>query len=224
MRRNFDLNVMLFNNQIYGLTKGQYSPTSEKGQITKSTPYGSLEDPFNPAELAIGARATFVARTLDRDPKHMQAMIKRAQEHKGASFLEIYQNCPVFNDGTFFAYSDRETKKEHSLFLEHGKPLIFGENDDKAIRLDGLKPVVVNLADGGHDDLWIHDETDKTLAGLLARFHDFAGMPRPFGVIYTEDRPTYEVEMSRQLDRVEGQKGRLPLEKILSGEKTWEIH
>lgn len=224
MRRNFDLNVMLFNNQIYGLTKGQYSPTSEKGQVTKSTPYGSLEDPFNPAELAIGARATFVARTLDRDPKHMQAMIKRAQEHRGASFLEIYQNCPVFNDGTFFAYSDRETKKEQSLFLEHGKPLIFGENDDKAIRLDGLKPVVVSVADTGRDDLWIHDEKDKTLAGLLARFHDFAGMPRPFGVIYTEERATYEMEMAAQLDRVEGQKGRLPLEKILSGEKTWEIH
>lgn len=224
MRRNFDLNVMLFNNQIYGLTKGQYSPTSEKGQVTKSTPYGSLEDPFNPAELAIGARATFVARTLDRDPKHMQAMIKRAQEHKGASFLEIYQNCPVFNDGTFFAYSDRETKKEHSLFLEHGKPLVFGENDDKGIRLDGLKPVVVNIRDAGGDDLWIHDEKDKTLASLLARFHDFEGMPRPFGVIYTENRSTYEAEMAAQLDRVEGQKGRLPLDKILSGEKIWEIH
>ena len=126
LRKNFDINLLLFNNQIYGLTKGQYSPTSEAGKVTKSTPFGSVEQPFNPAELALGAKATFVSRTMDRDPKHMQATLRKAHDHKGTSFVEIYQNCPVFNDGAFFIFSDKETKKNEALFLEHGKPLIFG--------------------------------------------------------------------------------------------------
>jgi len=229
MRRNFDIKVMLFNNQIYGLTKGQYSPTSEKGKVTKSTPYGSLEEPFNPAEIALGARASFVARTLDRDPKHMQSTIKRANEHRGTCFVEIYQNCPVFNDGAFFAFSDRETRKEEALFVEHGKPLIFGNHDEKGIKLDGLKPVVVDLNSNGtsRDDLWIHDEKDKTKANLLARFFDVPGhhgLPRPFGILYTENRPVYEEEMSAQLNHAFAAKGKIPLDRILSGEKTWEIH
>ena len=140
MRKNFDVNYLMFNNQIYSLTKGQYSPTSEKGKVTKTSPYGSIEEPFNPSELALGAKASFVARTLDRDPKHMQAILRRAHAHKGTSFVEVYQNCPVFNDGAFFAFSEKETKKEEALQLEHGKPLIFGNNDDKGIKLDGLTP------------------------------------------------------------------------------------
>lgn len=228
MRRNFDIKVMLFNNQIYGLTKGQYSPTSEKGKVTKSTPFGSLEDPFNPAELALGARASMVARTLDRDPKHMQAMIKRANEHRGTVMLEIYQNCPVFNDAAFFAYTDRETRKEEALMVEHGKPLIFGENDTKGIMLDGEKPVVIEIGANGrsHEDLWVHDERDKTKANILARFFDAPashGLPRPFGVLFVEDRPIYEEEMTRQLAHAQEKKGKLPLSKILSGDKTWEI-
>ena len=228
MRKNFDVNYLVFNNQIYGLTKGQYSPTSEKGKVAKSTPYGSVEEPFNPSELALGAKASFVARSLDRDPKHMQMVLKRANDHKGTSFVEIYQNCPVFNDGTFFAYSEKETKKEQSLLLEHGKPLIFGATDNKGIKLDGTKPVIVDLNDGNSaNDLWIHDEQDKTKAHIIASFfdtqYDGINFPRPFGVIYSEDRPTYEEGMQNQIDDLIARKGKASLDKILSGDKTWTI-
>ena len=229
MRKNFDVNYLVFNNQIYSLTKGQYSPTSERGKITKSSPYGSIEEPFNPSELALGAKASFVSRTLDRDPKHMQNMLKRAHQHKGASFVEIYQNCPVFNDAAFFAFSDKETKKEEALFLEHGKPLIFGNNDDKGIRLDGLTPVIVQLNTNGvsANDLWIHDEKDKTKANLISRFFDtaFNGVlfPRPFGVIYANERPVYEENLQEQIKSIGSKNGRISLNKILSGDKTWNI-
>jgi len=230
MRRNLDINMLLFNNQIYSLTKGQYSPTSEHGKVTKSSPYGTIEEPFIPAELALGAKATFVARTLDRDPKHMQAVIKRAYEHKGTSFVEVYQNCPVFNDGAFFAFSDKETKKEDSLFVEHGKPMIFGANNEKGLKLVNNKPVIVNIAEGGvsTDELWIHDEKDKTKAYILAGLFDNPGkdghFPRPFGVFYTEERAVYNDEMEAQIANIAEKKGKLSLEKILSGEKTWEIN
>jgi 2-oxoglutarate/2-oxoacid ferredoxin oxidoreductase subunit beta len=229
MRKNFDINYLMFNNQIYGLTKGQYSPTSEKGKVSKSTPYGSVEEPFNPSELALGAKCSFVARTLDRDPKHMQAMLKRANAHKGTSFVEVYQNCTVFNEGTFFPFSEKETKKEEAIILEHGKPLLFGNAEDKGIRLDGVTPVIVNLKDEGVsvNDLWVHDEHDKTKAYIIASFFDtmYNGVhfPRPFGVIYSEDRPTYEEGMTEQIDSVLSKKGRTPLNKILSGDKTWTI-
>ena len=229
MRKNFDVNYLVFNNQIYGLTKGQYSPTSEKGKVAKSTPFGSVEEPFNPSELALGAKASFVARSLDRDPKHMQMVLKRANEHKGTSFVEIYQNCPVFNDGTFFAYSEKETKQEQSLLLEHGKPLVFGTGGNKGIKLDGTNPVIVDLTDGSHsvNDLWIHDEHDKIKAHIIASFFDssYNGMsfPRPFGVIYSELRPTYEVGMQDQIDELIERKGKPSLDKILSGNKTWTI-
>jgi 2-oxoglutarate/2-oxoacid ferredoxin oxidoreductase subunit beta len=217
----------LFNNQIYSLTKGQYSPTSEKGKITKTSPYGSIEEPFNPTELALGAKASFVARTQDRDPKHMQAILKRAHGHKGTSFVEIYQNCPVFNDGAFFAFSDKETKKEEAIYLEHGKPLMFGQNDTKGIHLDGLKPVIVDVTEEGVNDLWVHDEKDKTKANLIARFFDtaFDGLhfPRPFGVIYADQRPVYEENLVEQINEVKAKKGKMPLNKILSGDKTWNI-
>ncbi len=229
MRKNFDVNYLVFNNQIYGLTKGQYSPTSEKGKVSKSSPYGSVEEPFNPSELALGAKSSFVARSMDRDPKHLQMVLKRAHEHKGTSFVEIYQNCAVFNDGAFFAYSDKETKKEKALFVEQGKPLIFGNTEDKGIKLDGVTPVIVNLKDDGVsvNDLWIHDEQDKTKAHILASFFDtlYNGVefPRPFGVFYSEDRPTYEVEMQNQIDNQIARKGKTSLDKILSGDKTWTI-
>ena len=227
MRKNFDLNYLLFNNQIYSLTKGQYSPTSEKGKITKTSPYGSIEEPFNPSELALGAKASFVARTQDRDPKHMQAVLKRAYAHKGTSFVEIYQNCPVFNDGAFFAFSDKETKKESALFLEHGKPLIFGDHMEKGIHLDGLTPVIVDVNEECVNDLWVHDERDKTKANLLSRFFDtsFNGsdFPRPFGVIYAEERPVYEEMMAGQIQSMYIRKGKTRLNKILSGDKTWNI-
>jgi 2-oxoglutarate/2-oxoacid ferredoxin oxidoreductase subunit beta len=227
MRKNFDVNYLMFNNQIYSLTKGQYSPTSEKGKITKTSPYGTIEEPFNPSELALGAKASFVARTQDRDPKQMQAILKRAHGHKGTSFVEVYQNCPVFNDGAFFAFSDKETKKEETIYLEHGKPLVFGENDSKGIRFDGLTPVIVDVASSGVNDLWIHDERDKTKANLVARFFDTSfndvAFPRPFGVIYADERPVYEENMAAQIEEVKAKKGRMPLNRILSGDKTWNI-
>lgn len=229
MRKNFDINYLMFNNQIYSLTKGQYSPTSEKGKITKTSPYGSIEEPFNPSELALGAKASFVARTLDRDPKHMQGILRRAHQHRGTSFVEVYQNCPVFNDGAFFAFSDKETKKEEALQLEDGKPLVFGNDDEKGIILDGLTPVIVDLKEGGRgrDELWIHDEKDKTKANLIARFFDTAfdgqHFPRPFGVMYAEERPTYEDNMAAQIELQKDKKGKQPLQKILSGDKTWTI-
>ncbi len=227
MRKNFNFNYLVFNNQIYSLTKGQYSPTSEKGKVTKTTPYGSIEEPFNPSELALGAKASFVSRTLDRDPKHMQMVLKRAAEFKGTSFVEIYQNCPVFNDAAFFAFSDKETKKEEAIFLEHGKPLIFGQNDEKGIKLDGLTPVIVNIAESGLSDLWVHDEKDKTKANLLSRFFDttFNGedFPRPFGVLYADERPVYDEGMTYQIEEIRLRKGRMPLNKILSGDNTWII-
>src|SRR5205085_5169125 len=149
LRRNFDVNILLFNNQIYGLTKGQYSPTSERQNVTKSTPYGSIDHPFNPLALALGADATFVARSMDRDPKHLQAMLSRSHQHKGSSFLEIYQNCNIFNDGAFEVFTEKSTKPDEALFLEQGKPLIFGAAQNKGIKLDGFKPVVVEIGVDG---------------------------------------------------------------------------
>src|SRR5215831_9616769 len=170
LRRNLDVNVLLFNNQIYGLTKGQYSPTSEENKITKSTPFGSIDHPFNPLALAMGADATFIARSMDRDPKHLQEALVRSHKHKGASFLEIYQNCNIFNDGAFEVFTEKGTKPEETLFLEQGKPLLFGASQEKGIKLDGIKPVVVELKNGvSVDDLWIHDEKDFYKAQLLIR-------------------------------------------------------
>ena len=199
LRRNFDTNILLFNNQIYGLTKGQYSPTSEKGKKTKSTPMGSIDHPFNPLALCMGADATFVARSMDRDPKHLREMLIRSNDHKGTSLLEIYQNCNVFNDGAFFGMTDKATKMNQTLFLENKKPLVFGENKDKGIRLEGFKPVIVSLNDFSLEDLWVHDESDRVKAGLLTRFFD-ADFPRPFGVFYCEKRPTYEDALVQQIE------------------------
>ena len=169
LRRNFNINILLFNNQIYGLTKGQYSPTSEIGKKTKSTPMGSIDHPFNPLALCMGADATFIARGLDREPKHMRELLLRAEKHKGTSLLEIYQNCNIFNDGAFAGFTDKQMKKENSLYLSHGKPLVFGAKENKGIVLEGLKARIVDLNDEKYtlDDLWIHDENDRIKATIL---------------------------------------------------------
>jgi 2-oxoglutarate/2-oxoacid ferredoxin oxidoreductase subunit beta len=228
LRRNLDINVLMFNNQIYGLTKGQYSPTSEEHKITKSTPYGSIDHPFNPMALAMGADASFIARSMDRDPKHLQSMLMRSHQHKGASFLEIYQNCNIFNDGAFEIFTEKATKADEVLFLEQGKPMVFGASGNKGIRLDGMKPVVVELgSDYSADDCWIHDEQDIFKAQVLVRLFDDpkrdGHYPRPFGVFYETDRPTYESEMKMQLDTIIAQKGPGNLDKLLRGSETWEI-
>lgn len=228
LRRNFDLNIMLFNNQIYGLTKGQYSPTSEENKITKSTPMGSIDHPFNPLALALGADATFIARSMDRDPKHLQEMLKRSNAHKGASFLEIYQNCNIFNDGAFEIFTEKGTRPTETVTLEQGQPLIFGAQKDKGIRLDGLKPVVVTLGEEySASDLWIHDEQDFYKAQLLTRIFDDprieGHLPRPFGVFYQTSRPTYEEGMARQIEEAIAKRGPGDLDKLLAGNETWTI-
>lgn len=225
IRRNIDINVMMFNNQIYGLTKGQYSPTSEFGKVTKSTPMGSIDYPFNPASLALGASGTFVARTMDRDPKHLQQIIKRAAEHKGTSFVEIYQNCNVFNDGAFFTLTEKESRDENVLYLEHGKPLVFGKEKDKGIRLDGFTPTVVSLKDGKYstNDMIIHNENDSTLAFILANMTYNHALPRPVGIFLSIERPTYESQMTRQIQAAVEKRGKGDLEKLLGSGDTWTI-
>lgn len=229
LRRNFNLNILLFNNEIYGLTKGQYSPTSEQGKVTKSTPMGSIDHPFNPIALCMGADSTFVARTMDRDPKHLQAILRRSDAHKGASFVEIYQNCNVFNDGAFEVYTEKSSKKNETLFMENGQPLIFGDNNDKGIRLDGFTPVVADLNAGiSKDDLWIHDEKDRVKAGILSRFFETPKkenhLPRPFGVFYIEERNCYEDKMMEQINESKAKKGPGDLDLLLRGRETWTVN
>ncbi|OWY25409.1 2-oxoacid:ferredoxin oxidoreductase subunit beta [Sphingobacteriales bacterium UPWRP_1] len=232
LRRNFNLNILLFNNQIYGLTKGQYSPTSEQHKITKSTPLGSVDYPVNPVAFALGANATFVARAMDRDPKHLQEMVRRSYNHRGASFLEIYQNCNIFNDGAFELFTESTTKKDTTLFMEHDKPLLFGQNNDKGILLDGYSPRVVNLANGefSTNDLWIHNEYDLVKAQILSRFFDlpqqFAEggvfLPRPFGVFYVDEtRPAYEELVHYQIQHALDVKGKGNLDDLIAGSVTW---
>jgi 2-oxoglutarate ferredoxin oxidoreductase subunit beta len=228
LRRNLNVNFLVFNNQIYGLTKGQYSPTSEVNKITKSSPQGSIDHPFNPAALALGADATFVGRTMDRDPKHMQTMIARAEQHQGTSFLEIYQNCNIFNDCAFEVFTEKSTKQVHGLYVEQGKPLTFGANGEKGIRFDGIRPEVVEIGSKySADDMWIHDEKDFYKAQILTRLFDNpsevgAVFPRPFGVFYTNDRPCYEQMMSLQIEEALA-KGTGDLDKLIRGKETWEI-
>ena len=229
LRRNVDVNLLLFNNQIYGLTKGQYSPTAPEGTISKSTPFGSIDHPFNPLQLSMGADGTFIARAMDRDPKHLQKMLLRASEHKGTSMLEILQNCIVFNDGAFELFTDKKSRPRETIYLEHGEPLIFGADNEKGLRLDGLTPKVVELgSEFSKDDLWVHDEKDKTKADLLTRFFEHPHnsehlkFPRPFGVLYDVDRPTYDEGVTIQ--NAEALKRSKPdLDALLQGPETWEV-
>jgi 2-oxoglutarate ferredoxin oxidoreductase subunit beta len=220
--------VLLFNNKIYGLTKGQYSPTSEKGKISKSSPYGTVDHPFNPTSVAVGAEATFVARAIDRDSKHLVEVLKRADAHKGFSFIEIDQNCVIFNDGAFKLLTDKETRDDHVVYLEHGKPLIFGKNKDKGIVIDEhAQPIVVDLNEGKYtvDDLWVHDEHDRSpvRAFILAHMTDNPSLPTPLGIFKDIEEPTLENEIHRQIKEVTEMKGEGNLEKLLYAGNTWEI-
>lgn len=223
LRKNFDLNIMMFNNQVYGLTKGQYSPTSVYGQRSRSTPYGSIDHPFNPVLMAIGAEGSFVARTMDRDPKHLQYVLGRAARHRGSSFMDILQNCVIFNDGAFERFTEKDTKPDNALFIEHGKPLVFGKDNDKGIRLDGFRPKVVSLADYSVDDLLVYDETSKEMAFILAHMNDQPGYPMPFGVFLAVDRSTYEDEMSAQISSTIEREGPGDLDKLLREGNVWDI-
>ena len=226
-RKNIDIKVILFNNRIYGLTKGQYSPTSEKGKVTKTTPFGSVDYPFNPLSLALGSDATFVARSIDRNPKHMQEMIRRVGQHKGFALLEIFQNCNIFNDGAFEILTDKDTKEDHTLVLEHGKPMVFGKNLDKGIKLDGAHPMVVDISNGKYskDDLWVHDEfSDSPVhAMILAHLDDRLDLPSPIGVFRQYIKETYDEGIRTQINKVIDKKGKGDLEKVLFGANTWEV-
>jgi 2-oxoglutarate/2-oxoacid ferredoxin oxidoreductase subunit beta len=227
-RKNIDLKLLLFNNRIYGLTKGQYSPTSEKGKVTKTTPFGSVDYPFNPVSLAIGSDATFVARAMDRDAKHLQTMIKRAADHKGLAFIEIFQNCVIYNDGAFDVFSSKETKDENVLFLEHGKPMIFGKNKDKGIKMDGYKPAIVDLSKNGNtiNDVLVHDEFDDSplRAIFLAHLTDYEGFPTPLGVFRQIKKETYDYGIEEQISGVIKTKGEGDLDKVLFSGNTWEVN
>lgn len=225
LRRNINIKVLLFNNQIYGLTKGQFSPTSILGQITKSTPTGVIDTPFIPVSLALGAGATLVARTMDRDPKHLQEMVRRAEKHKGTSFVEIYQNCNVFNDGAFSLFTEKESRDETVVYLEHGKPLVYGKEKDKGIRLNGSTPESVNIKDPQYsvNDLLVHNENDSTLAFILANMIHNPSLPRAMGVFLSVERTTYEDMMQDQIAKAKSKKGEGDLQELLDGDETWTI-
>ena len=224
LRRNLDINVMLFNNRIYGLTKGQYSPTSEVGKITKSTPMGSLDRPFNPLTLALGSGATFVSRTIDKETKHMQSMIMRSHGHKGTSFMEIYQNCNIFNDGAFSNQTDREQKADTVLILENGEPMLFGSDKNKGIRLDGNTPKVVELGNKwGMDDVLVHDESDYVIASLLSNMTYQPEFPDPIGVLYAVESDTYEDTMVAQLNQAIKKKSNGTVQDLLNTGDTWVV-
>lgn len=224
LRRNLDINIMLFNNRIYGLTKGQYSPTSEIGKVTKSSPFGSLDRPFNPLTLALGAGATYVARTIDRETKHMQVMISRSYGHKGTSFLEIYQNCNIFNDGAFGPMTDKESKADSVLWLENGQPMVFGKEKNRGIRLDGNTPMIVEIGDKWSlDDVLVHNESDYVIASLLSNLTYQSDFPDPIGVLYAIDSPTYEELMMEQINNAIGKKGSTSVQDILNAGDTWVV-
>ncbi len=225
LRRNMDLRILLFNNQIYGLTKGQYSPTSEVGKKTKSTPFGSVDYPLHPVTMALAAEATFVARSVDVNPKHLSEIIARAARHKGSAFVEIYQNCNIFNDGAFENFTEREVRDDMQLHLEDGKPMIFGKNRDKGIRLTGTKLEVVQLGSGvAEKDLLVHSEHDEdtTLATLLSRMGP-PHFPVPMGVFRSVRRPTYGEMLYDQEKQATAKLGKGDLAKLLRDADIWEV-
>ena len=206
LRRNVDIKLMMFNNRIYGLTKGQYSPTSEIGKKTKSTPMGSVDYPISPAALALGAGATFVARSVDVNANHLQEMLTRVAQHKGTAFLEIYQNCNIFNDGAFDYLTDKATKADHELVLKHGQPMRFGKDNEKGIMLDNqMNATVVNVADVGEDKLLIHDETNELIALTLSRL-THPQFPTPIGVMRAVERPSYDAMLDEQVKQAQSGK------------------
>ncbi len=225
LRRNLDINILLINNRIYGLTKGQYSPTSEVGKKTKSSPFGSLDRPFNPPAFALGSAGTFIARSLDVESKHLQQMLTAAYQHKGTAFLEIYQNCLIFNNNAFVNLTEKPHKLEHQLVLEDSQPMLFGEGRNKGIRMDGHRPVVVDLEQDGYsvDDLVVHDKSDKMLALVLCELTYLPDFPTPLGIIYQEQQDTYEDLVHRQIEDAVQQLGKGDLQALLYEGHTWVV-
>ena len=226
LRRNVDITILLFNNQIYGLTKGQYSPTSEVGKVTKSTPFGSLDTPFNPVSLALGAEASFVARTHDMDRKHMQAIFRRAHDHRGAALVEVYQNCNVFNDGAFEQITGRQAREEMLIPLEHGQPIRFGADGHRGVVMTEQGHLsIVEVADVGEDALLVHDERrdDPDLAFALSRLARGPYEPTPMGVFRAVERPDYGRQVDDQISATQERKGEGDLGRLLRSGTTWTV-
>jgi len=226
LRRNVNLKILMFNNQIYGLTKGQYSPTSEVGKVTKSTPFGSLDRPFNPVSIALGAEATFVARTHDMDRKHMTEVFRRAHEHRGAAFVEVYQNCNVFNDGAFEQILAKDARADMLIQLRHGEPIRFGADGQFGVVLTGFGEArVVEVADVGDDALVVHDEhrANPALAFALSRLADEPNVPTPVGVFRAVEAPTYEGEVTRQIAAASERSGPSDVAALLRSAPTWTV-
>ncbi len=223
IRRNVNLNILLFNNRIYGLTKGQYSPTSRQGAKTKSSPMGSLENPLNPIALAMAAEATFIARSIDAHTKHLGDVLLEAAQHEGISFVEIYQNCVIFNPNEWVGLDDRRVRDENILYLEHGKPMIFGKDSDKGIRLNGFRPEVVQLGNGiTEDDLLVHDETSTQLAFILSSM-EYPEFPAPMGVIRRVEKQTYTDGLMEQVATAQRIKGKGDLRTLYESADLWTV-
>ena len=226
LRRNLDINYILFNNRIYGLTKGQYSPTSVFGQRTKSTPMGVIDYPVNPLSLAIASEATFVARSIDIDVKHLGAMVEAAAKHKGVSFLEVYQNCNIFNDGAFDYFAERSVRQDNVLYLEDGKPMIFGKDRNKGIRMNGAHPEVVTIGENGitESDILVHDINlqDPSVAFMLARMEQ-PDFPQPVGVFRAVERPSYDKMLADQIEAAIAKSGPGSLEKLIYSGDMWTV-
>ncbi|MFJ4005391.1 2-oxoacid:ferredoxin oxidoreductase subunit beta [Streptomyces sp. NPDC090023] len=227
LRRNVNLKILLFNNRIYGLTKGQYSPTSELGKITKSTPMGSLDAPFNPVSLALGAEASFVARTIDSDRKHLTEVLRAAADHPGTALIEIYQNCNIFNDGAFDALKDKQRAEEALIRLEHGQPVRFGADGSRGVVRDRTGELtVVTVTPDNEADLLVHDAhaASPTTAFALSRLADPDTLHHtPIGVFRAVDRPVYDSLMSEQLDSAVEQQGKGDLTTLLAGGDSWTV-
>src|SRR3954449_12927507 len=227
LRRNVGIKIVMFNNQIYGLTKGQYSPTSEVGKITKSSPFGSLDTPFNPVSVALAAEATFVSRTHDMDRPGMLEAFRRAHDHQGSAFVEIYQNCNVFNDGAFEGITAKEARADMLIELKHGEPIRFGNDNERGVVLNAFGECeIVEVADVGEDALLVHDETreDPALAFALSRLSAAPTMPTPVGVFRSITRPTYEGEVQRQVVNAVERQGPGELEKLIGTGATWDVN
>lgn len=223
IRRNVNLKILLFNNRIYGLTKGQYSPTSRSGTVTKSSPMGSMEQPLNPIAVALAAEATFVARSIDSHPQHLAAILKRAAEHPGTAFVEIYQNCIIFNPTEWTELSDRKNRDDSILYLEHGKHMIFGKNQDKGIRLRGFTPEVVSLDQVDLDEILVHDATSKPLASILSSM-EFPDYPAAMGMIRDVRKPDYAAELLSQVRMAQEKQGVGELNQLYLAADLWTVH
>jgi len=226
LRRNVDVKIVMFNNRIYGLTKGQYSPTSEFGKRVKSAPMGVPDYPLNPLSVAIGAEATFVARTIDTDTKHLIAIMERAAAHKGTAFIEVYQNCNIYNDGAFAYLTGRDVHDDRTLYLEHGKPLLFGKECNRGIRLRGLDPEVVTIGENGitEADILRHDESKPgtNLAHILSRL-DYPDFPVPVGILRAVQRPTYDALLEEQRTEALARSGEGDLDELYNSGDTWVV-